>query len=78
METQINIQTVLTNIQRLPEAKLSEVNDFVEFLLHKIDDKIITEGIQKLSSSSKTFEFLEHEPDLYSVSDLKVDYKKPS
>ena len=75
MDKQILIKKALTNIQRLPITKVKEVNDFAEFLLNKIDDQMITEGIQEIASSSKSFDFLKNEPDLYSISDLKVKYK---
>jgi len=51
-----------------------EVNDFADFLLSKIDDKITLEGIQKLTSDSKAFDFLKDEENLYSVNDLKEKY----
>lgn len=75
MDKQILIKKTNSNIQRLPASKVQEVNDFVEFLLNKIDDQIITEGIQQIASKSKAYEFLNDEPDLYSVNDLKVKYK---
>lgn len=75
MDKQILIKKTITNIQRLPETEVREVNDFVEFLLNKIDDQILTQGIQEISSSSKSFDFLNREPDLYSVNDLKLKYK---
>ncbi|WP_346859852.1 hypothetical protein [uncultured Draconibacterium sp.] len=75
MNRQIKIKNTVDKINRLPDAKLSEVEDFVDFLLSKIDDSILTEGIQKLTSDSKTFEYLKDEEDLYSVNDLKEKYK---
>jgi len=75
MDKQILIKKTISNIHKLPAAKVKEVNDFVEFLLNKIDDQIVTQGIQEISSSSKSFDFLNHEPDLYSVNDLKLKYK---
>ncbi len=45
------------------------------FLLSKIDDNIIIEGIQKLTSDSKSFDFLNDEEDLYNEEDLKERYK---
>lgn len=75
MNRQIKIKNTIDKINRLSDARLSEVEDFVDFLLSKIDDSILTEGIQKLSSDSKTFEYLKDEEDLYSVNDLKEKYK---
>ena len=59
----------------MPDTKIREVNDFADFLLSRIDDKITLEGIQKLAVDSKVFEFLKDEEDLYSVNDLKEKYK---
>lgn len=42
---------------------------------NKVDDKILIEGIQKLTSSSKGFEYLKDEEDLYSLLDLKEESK---
>jgi hypothetical protein len=75
MEKDVLIKKAIKNIQRLPATKVKEVNDFAEFLLNKIDDQLITEGIKKISASSKSFDFLKDEPELYSVKDLKVKYK---
>jgi hypothetical protein len=69
------LKKTIHNIQKLPEHQVKEVNDFVEFLLSKIDDKIIKEGIQELQLGSESFEFLKTEPDLYTVNDLKIKYK---
>jgi len=74
MEKEVLIKKAIKNIQRLPVTKVQEVNDFVEFLLNKIDDQMISEGIKKISSTSKSFDFLNDEHDLYSVSDLNVKY----
>ena len=46
------------------------MNDFVEFIIQKTDDTMITEGLQKLSSLSQTYDFLCDEPELYTVNDL--------
>lgn len=43
--------------------------------MNKIENQVITEGIQKLVTDSKAFKFLEEEEDLYSVNDLKERYK---
>ena len=69
------IDRVIRKIKLLPDIKIREVNDFADFLLSRIDDKITLEGIQKLAVESKVFEFLKDEEDLYSVNDLKEKYK---
>ena len=75
MNRSILIKETIAKIHQLPDVKIQEINDFAEFLLSKIDDKILLEGIQKLTSDSKSFEYLKNEEDLYSVNDLKERYK---
>jgi hypothetical protein len=75
MNRSILIKETMDKIQQLPDVKIQEINDFAEFLLSRIDDKILMEGIQKLASDSKSFEYLNNEEDLYSVNDLKEKYK---
>ena len=74
MNRKILIDSTIDKIRLLPDMKIKEVNDFADFLLNKIDDKIILEGIQKLTSESKSFAFLTDEEDLYSLDDLKERY----
>lgn len=69
------IKKTIDNLTKLPDQKLKEVSDFAEFLLNRIENQLMTEGIQKLVSDSKTFKFLESEEDLYSFDDLKERYK---
>lgn len=75
MDRKVLIDNVISKIKLLPDIKIREVNDFADFLLSKIDDKITLEGIQKLTSDSKAFDFLKDEENLYSVNDLKEKYK---
>ena len=58
---------MLGNIKKLPTPRIREVNDFMEFIIQKTDDVLITEGLQKLSLSGHTYDFLNDEPELYSV-----------
>ena len=75
MDRKVLIDNVIRKIKLLPDIKIREVNDFADLLLSKIDDKITLEGIQQLTSDSKTFDLLKEEEDLYSVNDLKEKYK---
>lgn len=52
-----------------------EIKDYVDFLLSRVDDRIISEGIHEYVSDSKSFDFLNDEEDLYSVDDLKERFK---
>jgi len=70
MDRDALIKNVERKIKLLPDIKINGFHDFADFLLSKIDDKVITEGIQKLTSNSKAFDFLKDEENLYSVNDL--------
>ena len=71
MTRQILIESTINKIKQLPDFRIKEVNDFADFLLSKMDDKIILEGNQKMITDSKTFAFLQEEEDLYTAEDLK-------
>lgn len=75
MSKQKLIEDTISKINRLSDEKLAEVNDFVDFLLSKMDDRMIQENLQNLSSQSKALKFLDQEEDLYTVNDLKERYK---
>jgi hypothetical protein len=69
------IKKTIDNLSKLPDQKLKEVSDFAEFLINRIENQFMIEGIEKLVSTSKTYKFLEEEEELYTVEDLKVKYK---
>ncbi|MCU4175097.1 hypothetical protein [Carboxylicivirga sp. N1Y90] len=75
MNKQALIENTIQTLNQLPAEKVDEVRDFAEYLLSKLDDSIISEGVQLLSSSSSAFNYLNDEEDLYTVNDLKEKYK---
>ena len=75
MTRQALLQQTIDNLAKLPDQNLKEVADFAEFLLSKLEDRLLTEGIQNLVMDSKSFQFLEEEEDLYTEADLKEKYK---
>ena len=68
------MQGTISKIERLPATHVREVNDFVEFIVRRADDAMITEGLQQLTSCGNTCDFMYGEPELYTVNDLKVRY----
>ncbi len=70
MNRELLINRTINNISLLPDWRLKEISDYVDFLLKTHDDKKITEGIMKLTSKSKSFDFLNQEEDIYDESDL--------
>lgn len=75
MERETIIDETVKKLNRLPLDKLRQVENFVDFVMSRIDDKLLVEGIQKLTSDSKSFEYLKNEEELYSVNDLKEKYR---
>jgi hypothetical protein len=75
MTRELLIKKTIENLNKLPDQKLKEVSDFAEFLLNRIENQILTEGIQKITADSKAFNFLEDEENIYTVEDLKERYK---
>lgn len=71
MSRKKELDKTIEKLQKLSEQELKEVNDFVDFLIHKIKDRDLTYSIQSLAAKSKTFQFLEEEEELYSEEDLK-------
>ena len=71
MSRELLIKKAIEDLAKLPDQKLLEASDFIEFLLTRIDDKIISEGISRLAAESKSFSFLEEEEVEYKTTDLK-------
>jgi len=74
MERDVLVKNTIGKIGQLPTKRVREVSDFVEFIIQRTDDALITEGLQQLSSFSHSYDFLNDEPELYSVNDLKVKF----
>ncbi len=70
MNREILINKTINNISLLPDWRLIEVSDYIDFLLKTYDDKKLAEGIMKLTSKSNSFDFLNDEDELYNESDL--------
>ena len=75
MDRRALIDNTVSKIKKLPDKKIKEVNDFTDFLLSKIDEQLIQEGILTIMTDSDSFDFLEEDEDIYSIDDLKERYK---
>ncbi len=75
MNKKVLLDATIKKMKQLPEDKIREVSDFVEFLLQRREEHVLTEGIKQISSESKSFKFLQEEEDIYTVNDLKERYK---
>ena len=74
MTRQLIIEKTIKAINDLPEDKAVEISDFADFIIKKHEDNQLSNGINKLVTDSKAFDFLKDEEDLYSVADLKEVY----
>lgn len=75
MDRNILIEKAVENIIKLSDQQVQEITDFAEFLLSKSQDQVLIEDIQRITIESDTFKFLNEEPELYSINDLKKVYK---
>lgn len=70
------IEKTLACLSQLPENELKEIHDFAEFLLSKINQRLLTQDVSQLNMNSKSYKFLADDKDIYTVNDLKVKYGK--
>ena len=75
----MNISTLINqsikSLEKLPDNKIHEVIDFIDFLSKKHnEEKELQKGIEKIVSQSKSFSFLNEEEDIYSETDLIEKY----
>ena len=75
MEREIILKKTVEKLYKLSKDKLIEVEKYINKLLRKTDDKLLIEGIQRVTSDSKSFDYLKDEEDIYTVNDLKEKYK---
>jgi hypothetical protein len=69
------IKKTLSTLSKLPQEKVNEIADFTDYISKKYEEEILQKGIQRLVSESKTFAYLESEENIYTVNDLKEQYK---
>ena len=70
------MNSTIEKLKKLPEEKIKDVDDFIDFLESRIkDDELIRKEIKYLLLRSKSYDFLNEEEDLYTVNDLKEKYR---
>jgi antirestriction protein len=74
MTRQAIIERTLKAINQLPEDKAEEISDFAEFMMKQYEEQQLTKGIQQMTASSRAFDFLNDEEDLYTEKDLIEKY----
>lgn len=71
MERQEVIDKTIKYLKVLPENKIEEALEYIEYLYNKNEDIVLTEGMKRLSAESGSFDFLKDEEDLYTYDDIK-------
>lgn len=75
MTKPVLIEKTIATLEKLPPDRVIEVADFAGYLLEKCEEHILQEGIEKLASEGGSFDFLNDEPDLYTLDDLQERYR---
>jgi hypothetical protein len=74
-QKEILIDEIIKYLNSFSDEKLREVYDFVRFLnIDSLDDFILAKSAEVLSQESLR-DFLENEPDIYSLGDIKEQSK---
>jgi hypothetical protein len=68
-------ELIKTGIDLLPANKVDVVGKFIDFILCKANNEIITRHLMKLQKQGSAFKFLNDEPDLYSAKNLIEKYQ---
>jgi hypothetical protein len=71
MERQQVIDKTIKYLKILPENKIEEALDYIEYLYNKNEDAVLAEEMTRLSAESGSFDFLEDEEELYTYDDIK-------
>ena len=74
MTKQSIIDHTVEVINKLPESKAAEISDFADFVIKRYEDNRLVVELQDVINSSKSFEFLHQEEDLYTIDDIKEKY----
>ncbi|MBN8703544.1 MAG: hypothetical protein J0M08_10795 [Bacteroidetes bacterium] len=61
-------------LAKLPEKRIEEVANYIDFILKKYEEELLQKGIEKMTNSSKSYEFLASDPDIYTVNDIIEKY----
>jgi len=75
MSRKLVIEQTAKNLKKLPDHKLREVSDYVDFLLERVEEDELRNHMTQAVSESRAFSFLEEEEEIYNDSDLKIIYK---
>lgn len=70
------IEHTIEIIKQLPEEKALEISRFADFILKQYEESYLSKSIEKAVEDSESFNFLNEEEELYTLSDCKKVYEK--
>ncbi len=68
------IEKTVKAIYHLPVEKAFEISDFATFLSERYEEIQLVNGIKILAEQGRSFNFLNEEPNIYQLSDLKENF----
>jgi hypothetical protein len=70
------IEKTVSNLEMMSDKQLKEISDFAEFLLMKRNSESLSSDISSANTASKSYQFLEEDEDIYTLTDVKEVYQK--
>lgn len=70
MSREIVLKKTIEDLAKLPDHKLIEASEFVDFLLSRLEDKSLVNEMTIMASKSESFSFLNEDEVVYEKSDL--------
>lgn len=74
MNRQNIIERTVNALNRLPDDRVKEISDFIDYILKQYEGQVLTEGIVQITADSRAFDFLKDDEELYSEVDIKEPY----
>jgi hypothetical protein len=68
------LEHVLERCRKLPESQIAQLLDYAEFLAQKSENGALLKEISSLAEQSVSFDFLNEDPEIYTINDVKVKY----
>jgi len=75
MSREILLKKTIEDLAKLPDHKLIEASESIDFLLSRLEDRSMVNEISLMASESESFSFLNEDEVVYKKSDLKENYK---
>lgn len=65
------LNRLIKTLSQLPTDKIKQVADFADLIPEEQEEKFMLDNIQYIVDRSESFDFLNHEENLYTAADIK-------